>query len=188
MELDKLDLEQAKKYILELRNEAADRRKANEKLESDLKEIRESIENEKKTKEDSEAVKKGEYERLLAEKESKIKELTAIKKDNEAKLNTYAEQEQKEIQALKDRLPDNLKENFANNNNKLELSAIVTLLDSKKQDNSVLGEMDSILNAAKTGGKLTREQEATWAEKDPASYQEHIRNQIRGSLPFANIK
>ena len=180
MDLEKAleKIKELENKVLDLKNEAADRRIKNKELEGQVKELTSQVETLEKEKSDL-SNKHGDSSELLKSKEFKIKELTDKLKEHETLINTYKENEQKEIESLREKLPENIREKFVTINDKTILSELVQVYASKNP-NSMLSEVDNIINKAKTDFKsLTLEEKAAWQKANPQSYNEHLINMTK---------
>jgi chromosome segregation ATPase len=154
---------------LDLRNENADRRVKSKDLEIQVKELTNKLTTLEKEKGEIES-KQGNEMELIKQRDSKIKELEKQLKDYEVVVNTFKEQEAKEIETIKSKIPENIRTDFENINDKLALQRIAELYSDRKP-NSPLSESDSILSLAKNDPKaMTLEQKAEWYKIDPAGY------------------
>ena len=180
-----MELEQALEKIKELesknvdlKNENADRRIKSKELEtkvSNLTKQVETLENEKTEL----SSKHGDSTELIKSKDYKIKELSTKLKELEDITNSYKEIELKEIEDLRSKIPENIRENFINVNDKKALSQVVELYKDRTP-NSPLSELDSIINKSKIHpNALTTDELQSWYSKDPAGYNEFVQNKMR---------
>lgn len=135
IDLSKYTPEQRETYYNKLKEEAIQRRIENKNLKTQLADLDklakelDIFKKEKKEQQDAELIKRGEFDKVIVEKQA---ELTTLKSELEKRdkiLKEYQEAEQKEVEDMKAKLPQNLKEKFVNINDKVAIQAVLELAE-----------------------------------------------------------
>jgi chromosome segregation ATPase len=130
------DLKSALAVISELRKENAAVRVTNKQLTASQEKLI-KLEQQQKELEEAEALKKGEYEKILANNKQELSRL----KELEEEIKVYKAKEQEEIKELKSKLPKALQDKFKDNANIEEIKAIVEFTNNGVANNSIASGM-----------------------------------------------
>jgi len=162
----------------DLKNENADRRIKNKELESTVNELTKKVDLLDKEKSEIES-KQGNEMESIKQRDAKIKELEKTLKEHQVLVESFKEQEQKEIENIKSKIPENIREKFSNINDKTALMEIAGMY-SERKPNSPLSEIDSIVNKSKSSPKdITLADRTAWLSTDPVGYNQFVKDSMK---------
>lgn len=167
------DLTSAMAVIKDLRAENAKARVAAKSIEEMQKELNE-LRTDKKAREEQESMKKGEYEKVI---ENNKKELEALK-ETKQELEKYKQKEIRELNELKGKLPEGLREKFKDNNNIEEIKAVIDFTANRA---NVSPAIPGVFNPQSNSlAAMNHEQIFELARVNPQAYEQLVK-QMQGN-------